>query len=454
MKNLELNIFKKKFARNFTFIFFIVFGVLLNLSILKSYAVPSFARQTGLACIACHTEFPELNSFGRQFKLNGYTMTSIPTIDATNDSDINRLSLLSTSPLSVMAMASYSNVNTKVPAQQNNNIEFPQQLSLFCAGEITHHIGTFIQLTYDPQSGTMGIDNSDVRFSNHTTLITKDLLYGFTLNNNPTVQDVWNTIPAWRYPYSTSAVAPSPAAATITEGALAQQVAGLGTYGLCNNLVYYEFSLYRSAPQGFTNPPDTSSQNIISGVAPYWRIALQHQFDKHYLMIGTRGMSANLFPKYPLNTSDPYDHYTDIGFDLQYEYMLPKSIITVHSSLIQESRTLNATFLAGATDAPSSKLNSFKIDGNIYFQKGVGLTVGYFNVYGSTDYKFYNGNSNGKPDSNGSMFEITYLPWYNTKFSIQYVMYNKFDGQANNYDGTSRNAAQNNTLYCLAWFSF
>jgi hypothetical protein len=95
MRNLEFNILKNRLLK--TPIFIIVIGVLLNLSILKTYAVPSFARQTGLACVACHTEFPELNSFGRQFKLNGYTMTSIPTIDATNDSDINRLSLLSTS---------------------------------------------------------------------------------------------------------------------------------------------------------------------------------------------------------------------------------------------------------------------------------------------------------------------------------------------------------------------
>jgi len=34
-------------------------------------AVPSFARQTGMACAACHTVFPELTPFGREFKLNG-----------------------------------------------------------------------------------------------------------------------------------------------------------------------------------------------------------------------------------------------------------------------------------------------------------------------------------------------------------------------------------------------
>jgi hypothetical protein len=37
-------------------------------------AVPSFARQTGMACEACHAVFPELTHFGRVFKANGYRM--------------------------------------------------------------------------------------------------------------------------------------------------------------------------------------------------------------------------------------------------------------------------------------------------------------------------------------------------------------------------------------------
>ena len=39
-------------------------------------AIPSYARQTGLTCSACHTEFPILTEFGRDFKLNGYTMST------------------------------------------------------------------------------------------------------------------------------------------------------------------------------------------------------------------------------------------------------------------------------------------------------------------------------------------------------------------------------------------
>src|SRR5579863_2161951 len=36
-------------------------------------AIPSFARQTGQPCSTCHTAFPELTPYGRQFKLSGYT---------------------------------------------------------------------------------------------------------------------------------------------------------------------------------------------------------------------------------------------------------------------------------------------------------------------------------------------------------------------------------------------
>lgn len=36
--------------------------------------IPAFARKYGLACSACHTAWPELNSFGQAFKDNGYQL--------------------------------------------------------------------------------------------------------------------------------------------------------------------------------------------------------------------------------------------------------------------------------------------------------------------------------------------------------------------------------------------
>jgi hypothetical protein len=40
----------------------------------KAAGIPAFARKYGLACSACHTAWPELNSFGQRFKDNGYQL--------------------------------------------------------------------------------------------------------------------------------------------------------------------------------------------------------------------------------------------------------------------------------------------------------------------------------------------------------------------------------------------
>src|SRR5438552_3722869 len=41
----------------------------------KAHALPSFARQTGQRCAACHVggNWPQLTPWGRFFKLSGYT---------------------------------------------------------------------------------------------------------------------------------------------------------------------------------------------------------------------------------------------------------------------------------------------------------------------------------------------------------------------------------------------
>ena len=45
-----------------------------------AYAVPSYSRQTGLSCGSCHYAPPELNAFGRKFKLEGYTFATKPEV--------------------------------------------------------------------------------------------------------------------------------------------------------------------------------------------------------------------------------------------------------------------------------------------------------------------------------------------------------------------------------------
>ncbi len=54
---------------------FISSGFLFLISCGDAFALPSFARQTGTECSACHTIWPELTPFGRLFKLSGYVQS-------------------------------------------------------------------------------------------------------------------------------------------------------------------------------------------------------------------------------------------------------------------------------------------------------------------------------------------------------------------------------------------
>ncbi len=422
-------------------------------------AIPSFARQTGLSCGACHTVFPELTSFGRQFKLNGYTMINIKTIaqkESTNEeSGREILKLLHIPQISLAFKSGFTQLYKTIPGTQNGNVEFPQSLSLYYGGEITPHMGAFIQLTMDDTEGTFGLDMIDVRYANHLQIGQLPLLYGFTLNNGPMMQDVWNTASPWSFPYSASGTAPAPSAGTLVEGGLMGAL-GAGTYGLLNNHIYLGFAVYRSAPFGTIIPPDNASVMTVKGISPYWRLAYQNQWAKSYLEVGTFGLNSNLYPN---GVSGPTDDYLDFGLDLQYEYLFAKGQFTLHSSYIYEKQKLNASFSTGNSQALNDKINSFKTDASIYFRKGYKFTLGYFNYLGSSDNIIYtpaaiSGSRTGLPNSNGFIGQIDYLPWENTKISFIYTAYSKFNGAISNYDGFGRNASDNNSVYLQLWFLF
>ena len=260
----------------------------------EAQAVPSFARQTGLTCNVCHSNPPELTAFGRKFKLEAYTLTEKKPDTTIEDKDLKMSRYF---PLSVMLLFSDTATNTAVPGAQNGNAEFPQALSLFFAGEISPHLGAMVQVTYSHQSDHFTLDNTDIRYARHTTLGSKDLLYGFTLNNSPTVEDVWNSTPSWGYPWLSPDNAPSPSAEPLIAGGLAQDVAGVGAYTMWNDHLYAGLTLYRSAHAGGPQPlTGTDFAFNIRGVAPYWRLAWQQTWGLNYLEVGTYGIYVSSVP--------------------------------------------------------------------------------------------------------------------------------------------------------------
>jgi len=359
-------------------------------------------------------------------------------------------------PLSVMFQTSVTRTNRSQPGTQNGNVEFPQQVSLFLAGEITPHLGTFIQATYDGQEDHFSLDNADIRYSNDTRIGGKELVYGVTLNNNPTVEDLWHTTSAWGWPFANADSAPTPAAGALVDGALGQEVAGIGVFGMWNKHLYGATSIYRSAHIGSTQPPSSTDEDTIRDVAPYWRLAWQQNFGVNYLEVGTYGMFAQLFPS---GVSNGTNKYTDAAFDAQYERPFGKDFLSLHTTYIFEHQQLDATFAAGDASNHSDNLHTFRIDGIYHVRSRLSLGLGYFQTTGTSDSTLYapaeiTGSTNGSPNSNGMTVEAAFFPWQNVRLSLLYTPYFEFNGRTNNYDGSGRSAADNNTLYLLAWIMF
>ena len=417
--------------------------------------IPAFSRQTHLACSACHYQFPELTPFGRLFKLNGYTMTGLQTIAGAPDS--NSLKLAPIPPAAAMVVTGMTHLSKAIAGTQNNTADFPQQMSLFLGGQVTPNVGAFTQLTYEGAGGSIGMDNVDVRYATHKTFGDRDVLLGLTVHNNPTVQDVWNTTPAWGYPFMTSSVAPTGAAATLIDGGLAQEVVGVGAYSLYNNMLYTELTAYRSAPQGAAMPADSTATNTIRGVLPYWRVALQHQLDATYVMVGTFGFAGEL---YPTGVNGFTNRYADVGLDGQIEQPVGTGTLIGRATYIHEGQTLNGSFASGSAMQAAEHLSTTRANISYLPSTRYSVSAGVFSTEGTTDGLLYppgdvSGSNTGSPNTSGGLAEFTYNAWENTRLGVQYTLYSKFNGATSAYDVPGgRSAGDNNNLYVYLWLAF
>jgi hypothetical protein len=431
---------------------------LVALTASSAGAVPAFAVQTGLACQSCHVGGfgPQLTPAGREFKLNGYTQR-------TNSFNV---------PLSGMVVASYirtDKAQNPPPSgySPNDNVTL-DQLSFFFAGGFGDHLGAFIQTTYDGVGKSWHWDNLDLRAVTTLKVRSTDVTLGASLNNAPTLQDVWNTLPAWGFPYTTSTVAPSPSTSPLLNGALAQTSMGLTGYAWINSEYYVEGGAYWSPGASLLTHlgVDPTSPGSIAGAAPYGRLAFQHDVGPGTLEVGAFGMRTEIHPGLDYTTGLT-DRYTDAGVDGSYVATLPSTdVVTVNARYLHEDQSLQASCaLAGvASGCAHNTLNDFRIDGSYYWRDQIGLTVGGFSTTGSANPTLYAANRTFKPDSTGVLVQVdgTLFPAsnsplgkrFNARIGLQYTGYTEFNGAGRNFDGLGGNAGDNNTLRLFLWAAY
>ncbi len=113
-------------------------------------ALPLFARQTGMACSACHFQhFPLLNGFGRAFKSAGYTM-----MGTQGKVEGEGLAIPNTLNMAVMTTAGYEKTNQATgttPAKTTGDGAFyvpgtVGELSLFFGGRVSENAGFLAEI--------------------------------------------------------------------------------------------------------------------------------------------------------------------------------------------------------------------------------------------------------------------------------------------------------------------
>jgi hypothetical protein len=436
---------------------FLIF-LILAIAPATARAVPAFAVQTGQPCQSCHVGGfgPQLTPYGRNFKLNGYTQRATP------------FSL----PVSAFLQSSFTSTQKAAPApvapdfSTNNNLAV-DQISLFLAGGLGDHFGAFIQNTYDGITHAFTWDNLDVRALTKLVFKGHDVVVGTSLNNSPTVDDAWNTLPAWGFPYTSSEIAPAPGTSPLLNGALAQTTLGLTAYAWIDSALYVEAGGYQS-PGARTLTQlgvDPTDPGAIDGIAPYGRIAYQFSLAGATLEGGAFGLQANIFPGL-IRTTGSTDHYTDVGLDASvYKPLGQDGVVTLNARYLHERQALEATCaLAGdPVGCADSSVTDMRADLAYYWRNKIGGTVQVFNTTGSANPTLLGADRTFTPDSTGVMFQIDGTPFsglsqpqrrVNVRAGIQYTLYTRFNGAATNFDNLGDNARDNNTFRVFTWFAF
>ncbi|MDE2593002.1 MAG: hypothetical protein KGL57_02090 [Burkholderiales bacterium] len=405
----------------------------------SAHALPSYARQTGQDCAACHIGAygPQLTPFGIKFKLGGYV-----------DSDGKDGKI----PLSAMVVADYSRY--KNDAGDTTTKTGLSEASIFLAGKLTDQIGSFVQVTHDGTEHHTSIDQVDVRYANNLTVSGNEALVGVSVNNNPTVQDPFNTLPVWGFPYTSSPYSNAIGAEFQGLGNVEHRVLGVNAYTLLNNSVYGELGLYNTlspsiqSRQGLGKADGQDLGRLNN--APYWRVGYMQDLRSSAWSVGMMGFDGSLKDR---QSGDLITKFKDFGVDASYQYLGNRKHIA----------TVNASYIRERTTDGSDVRNTQK-------DMRISTSYHYLNTYGATVGLFKGTSADQTAGNRGLIYQVDWTPWgkesswnapwANLRVGLQYIAYKRYvEGSTDEISGITTYAPLNkpsdkNTLSLFAWTSF
>ncbi|MBI5720467.1 MAG: cytochrome C [Burkholderiales bacterium] len=434
-------------------------GAALVAATTSSYALPSFARQTGTECSACHIGGvgPHLTPHGIRFKLTGYT-----------DGD--------KAAVPVSAQLRISHNELELPT--NHKANRLDETSVYLAGRLAPKLGAYVKVMHSDDPFNSGaqrnteLHNADVRFADTVRLLDRDAIWGVSLNNNPGVQDPLDTNQAWGFPAlgTTGSLFNGTTSPTVP-----RRVLGLTGYTLWDQHWYAEAGAYRSLSRSLQDRLGQDPQRDpghFSGLAPYWRLAYLHDMKTQFFGAGVYGMRAKrqlavLGPQ-PLTTerSGPSDTLTDIGVDAMYEYLGNREhVVQLRANAVHERRRYGTTPtnpFTGAVAPADATVREFTFAGTYVFRQHYGITAAVMRSDSKDPVRYF---PFGRTDSKVRYTELFWTPfgnedswaapWANLRLAAAWTRFDRFNGGTQNVFGPfSPNAADLDSFQVYAQFTF
>lgn len=434
-----------------------------------AWAIPSFARQTGLSCATCHTVFPHLTPFGRSFKLHGYTTTNAKLIEALktyfkDDTVSSKRVALQISHIPMVSVRLASRWNDQAggdgvvpkgkvtggqgfisaPAGYGGNDVFNLLAgsSMYIAGEITPDMGTFLEFGgVNDDGGTFGMGMFDLALvSSDHTLAGQNFVYGIRAEDGMGAGDPSNTVGTWGLTASLMGLSThntlfDPGTAMMEGGELFAMLGSFYQGGL-----YASVGAYRPSANQTMNSyvqgsvaSDGSFDGTDGGANGYLRLSyyLPPIGNDLYTEIGTFGYLGrlNMTASQTAALANPgyVDNYSDYGVDLQAQYISDKNLVELFA-LFQNQKdgafygVDEFTGLPGNGEAVSRQGLGLKAD---YYYDG---TIGCYAKYlyqASVQLKDMN--------LSGGTVGLSYFPWENVNLRLEETMFAEYNIGAAQY---------------------
>ncbi len=445
-----------------------------------AHAIPSYARQTGFACDICHTVYPHLTPFGRDFKTHGYVMDTAECVKASGNAqmcgvDINRIPMVSARIVSMWSNQAGGNngiVPRGITTAGQGFMSFPSgyndtetfnlvaDSSIYFGGKIAPNMGTFLEFTgIDDEGGSLGLGAVDFAVTApDTTLGGKSLVYGIRGVDSVFTGDPSNSLGMWGLTsqlmgMSTHNTLYDPNRAMVEGGELYGMWGNFNDGGLFATIGFYHptgsqtsgsFVQGNIAGSGALN---TSNVDVAPRLAYYFPA-----YNNIYAEIGASGYFGKEGMIAPTATTfgNYNDSYYNYAVDAQVQYIGDKNLAELFA--IYQGQNDNHFYgqdMYSGTDyganGTSVQRNGFGLSADYYYQRTYGVYVKY--LYQSSD-KVKDINVSG------AILGLSWYPVENVQLMIEQALYSTYNPGLAQYGDTSLAASDFNVTSVKLEFLF